>query len=253
MSPNVSHLLWRHQSCHPGSFRPHHTWKTGSMCQARGVLHTKAVLQAYQANLLKIQDQGQSLTPELVAELCHIVDLALQTNTCGLWGKWIDICGWIWQKSGRKKSFFFSMPWSHPLNFLAHLSRQLLGSLELWGHRRRSGSLSLADTDPCLRPLGVLACRSLKTSSRAKRTDVMVSPDSIIIGVQDTPTHVKGHITDSPMYYSLFLIVLNYSYYEGEINISKWSPKLSQLCSVHGLWLCFFHFLFSFVPWPSFP
>lgn len=62
------------------------------MCQARGVLHTKAVLRAYQANLLKIQDQGQSLTPELVAELCHIVDLALQTNTCGLWGKWIDIC-----------------------------------------------------------------------------------------------------------------------------------------------------------------
>lgn len=37
--------------------------------QAGGALHTKAVLHIYQANLLKYLDQGQGLSPEVVAKL----------------------------------------------------------------------------------------------------------------------------------------------------------------------------------------
>lgn len=45
------------------------------ICQAGGALHTMAVLEAYQADLLK--DQGHGLSPKAVAELCHTTDLAL--------------------------------------------------------------------------------------------------------------------------------------------------------------------------------
>lgn len=44
--------------------------------QANGGLHTMAVLQ-YQTDLLKDLDDGQGLSPDAVAELCWIIDLAL--------------------------------------------------------------------------------------------------------------------------------------------------------------------------------
>lgn len=43
--------------------------------QAVGALHTMAVLQAYQADLLKDLDQGKILTPETVLKLCRATDL----------------------------------------------------------------------------------------------------------------------------------------------------------------------------------
>lgn len=46
--------------------------------QAGGALHTMVVLLAYQADLLKDLDQGQGLSLEEVAELCHTTDLAVQ-------------------------------------------------------------------------------------------------------------------------------------------------------------------------------
>ncbi len=43
-------------------------------------LHTMAVLQAYQADLLKDLDKGQGLSPDEVAELRRTTDLALRAT-----------------------------------------------------------------------------------------------------------------------------------------------------------------------------
>ncbi|KAL0152362.1 hypothetical protein M9458_052087 [Cirrhinus mrigala] len=48
--------------------------------QAVGALRTMAVLQAYQADLLKDLDKGQGLSPDEVAELRHTTDLALRAT-----------------------------------------------------------------------------------------------------------------------------------------------------------------------------
>ncbi len=48
--------------------------------QAVASLHTMAVLQAYQADLLKDLDKGQSLSPDKVAELRRTTDLALRAT-----------------------------------------------------------------------------------------------------------------------------------------------------------------------------
>ncbi len=48
--------------------------------QAVASLHTMAVLQAYQADLLKDLDSGQGLSPDEVAELRRTTDLALRTT-----------------------------------------------------------------------------------------------------------------------------------------------------------------------------
>ncbi|KAL0173531.1 hypothetical protein M9458_029499, partial [Cirrhinus mrigala] len=48
--------------------------------QAVGALHTMAVLQAYQADLLKDLDKGQGLFPDEVAELRRTTDLALRAT-----------------------------------------------------------------------------------------------------------------------------------------------------------------------------
>ncbi len=48
--------------------------------QAVASLHTMAVLQAYQADLLKDLDNGQGLSPDEVAELHRTTDLALSAT-----------------------------------------------------------------------------------------------------------------------------------------------------------------------------
>ncbi|KAI2654735.1 Lamina-associated polypeptide 2, isoform alpha [Labeo rohita] len=48
--------------------------------QAVGALHTMAVLQAYQADLLKDLDKGQGLSPDEVTELRRTTDLALRAT-----------------------------------------------------------------------------------------------------------------------------------------------------------------------------
>lgn len=48
--------------------------------QAGGVLHMMAVLQAYQASLLKVLDDDKGLSPEAVIELRRTTDLALQVT-----------------------------------------------------------------------------------------------------------------------------------------------------------------------------
>ncbi len=48
--------------------------------QAVALLHTMAVLQAYQADLLKDLDKGQGLSPDEVAELHRTTDLALRAT-----------------------------------------------------------------------------------------------------------------------------------------------------------------------------
>lgn len=48
--------------------------------QAGRVLHTMAVLQAYQSDLLKDLDEGRGLPPESVEVLCRTTDLALRAT-----------------------------------------------------------------------------------------------------------------------------------------------------------------------------
>ncbi len=43
-------------------------------------LHTMAILQAYQADVLKKMDEGTGLTPEAVKELRRAIDLALRAT-----------------------------------------------------------------------------------------------------------------------------------------------------------------------------
>ncbi len=48
--------------------------------QAGAALHTMAILQAYQAEVLKEMDEGDSVTLEAVKELCRATDLALHAT-----------------------------------------------------------------------------------------------------------------------------------------------------------------------------
>ncbi len=48
--------------------------------QAGMALHAMAIIQAYQADVLKEMDEGTGLTPEAVKELCRATDLALRTT-----------------------------------------------------------------------------------------------------------------------------------------------------------------------------
>ncbi len=47
-------------------------------------LHTMAILQAYQADVLKEMDEGTGLTPEAVKELRRATDLALRATDLAL-------------------------------------------------------------------------------------------------------------------------------------------------------------------------
>ncbi|KAI2643018.1 Lamina-associated polypeptide 2, isoform alpha [Labeo rohita] len=55
-------------------------WAYAAAGQAVASLHTMAVLQAYQADLLKDLDKGQGLSPDEVAELRRTTDLALRAT-----------------------------------------------------------------------------------------------------------------------------------------------------------------------------
>ncbi len=48
--------------------------------QAGMALHMMAILQAYQADVLKEMDEGTGLTPEAVKELRRVTDLALRAT-----------------------------------------------------------------------------------------------------------------------------------------------------------------------------
>ncbi len=59
--------------------------------QAGACLHTMAVLQANQADLLKELDEGEDIRNDSIAELCRATDLLLRPQRrppeqlCGLW------------------------------------------------------------------------------------------------------------------------------------------------------------------------
>lgn len=77
--------------------------------QEGAALHTMAVLQVYQADLLKDMDEGKGLKPEDVKELCRATDLAIQSTKqiacsmgCSMAGLrvterhlWLNICCFI--------------------------------------------------------------------------------------------------------------------------------------------------------------
>ncbi len=56
-------------------------------------LHTMAILQAYQVDVLKKMDEGGGLAPEVVKELCRATDMALRAikhTACTLWRSMVD-------------------------------------------------------------------------------------------------------------------------------------------------------------------
>ncbi len=56
------------------------SWKSRPLLPAGMALHTMAILQAYQADVLKEMDEGTGLTPEAVKELRRATDLALRAT-----------------------------------------------------------------------------------------------------------------------------------------------------------------------------
>jgi len=77
-SRDLSH--WVHRSSWQRSSRKVCLLHSSVTGQAGGTLHTMAVLQSYQADLLKGLDWGQGLSPEAVADLRRTTDLALRAN-----------------------------------------------------------------------------------------------------------------------------------------------------------------------------
>ncbi len=62
--------------------------------QAVASLHTMAVLQAYQADLLKDLDNGQGLSPDEVAELRRTTDLALRATKQAATAMGLPLSSW---------------------------------------------------------------------------------------------------------------------------------------------------------------
>ncbi len=85
--------------------------------QAGAALHTMAILQAYQAEVLKEMDEGDGVTPEAVKELRRATDLGLRatkhTARCSMAGLVVAECHlWlnlteIWEK---EKAFLLDAP-----------------------------------------------------------------------------------------------------------------------------------------------
>ncbi len=90
LSPAVKDTLAVHLSLNSApSFRPSRvgpprlwsvspTWWRNR--QVRTALHTMAILQAYQAEVLKEMDEGEGVTLKAVKELCRATDLALRAT-----------------------------------------------------------------------------------------------------------------------------------------------------------------------------
>ncbi len=72
-------------------------------------LHTMAVLQAYQADLLKDLDNGQGFSPDEVAELRHTTDLALRATkqAATAMGRSKELFSFGFQ---RRQPLFFTLP-----------------------------------------------------------------------------------------------------------------------------------------------
>ncbi len=79
----VQHRLWRLRSCPPSRcVGRQRCWARGTAAagQAGACLHTMAVLQAYQADLLKELDEGEQISSSDVGELRRTADLALRAT-----------------------------------------------------------------------------------------------------------------------------------------------------------------------------
>ncbi len=146
--------------------------------QAVASLHTMAVLQAYQADLLKDLDKGQGLSPDEVAELRRTTDLALRATKQAatamgrsmaamvvterhLWVNLADI--------GRKRGAFCSMLRSRLPSFSVPPLRRWLRSLGRRGRAQQPSNPSFQE-GPGLSPnnAGVLAhlCLGIRDGHR---------------------------------------------------------------------------------------
>ncbi len=92
--------------------------------QPGAALHTMAILQAYQVEVLKEMDEGDNMTPEAVKELHWATDLALRAtkhtaqavgrSVVGLVMAECHLC-WIKRRSGRRRRLSSSTPQSPAL------------------------------------------------------------------------------------------------------------------------------------------
>ncbi len=96
--------------------------------QAGAAIHTMAILQAYQAEVLKETDEGDGVTPEAVKELRRATDLpfvllSIQRGRFGaVWQVWWWLsatCAWTWQRSGKRRRLSSSTPRSPALAYSA--------------------------------------------------------------------------------------------------------------------------------------
>ncbi|KAL0170818.1 hypothetical protein M9458_035414, partial [Cirrhinus mrigala] len=85
--------------------------------QAVGALHTMAVLQAYQADLLKDLDKGQGLSPDEVAELRRTTDLALRATKQAATAMGRSMGAMVVTERHLKRGAFFSTRQSRLPNF----------------------------------------------------------------------------------------------------------------------------------------
>ncbi len=78
--PPTVHPLWRLPGSPAPSFLPSHVGPLPPLSESPTVLHTMAILQAYQADILKEMDEGTGLIPEAMKELRRATDLALRAT-----------------------------------------------------------------------------------------------------------------------------------------------------------------------------
>ncbi len=94
--------------------------------QAGMALHTMAIFQAYQADVLKEMDEGTGLTPEAVKELRRATDLALRAtkHTARAVGRSMaaSVACRTWLRFVRRKRCFW---WTHPSHNLCYSGRLL--------------------------------------------------------------------------------------------------------------------------------
>ncbi len=128
--------------------------------QAVASLHTMAVLQAYQADLLKDLDNGQGLSPDEVAELRRTTDLALRATKQAATAMGRSMAAMVVTKTLQSRPPSFSVP----------PSRRWSRSLGRRGRAQRPSKPTFQEgSGPSPNKAGVLARPGLRTGDGHKQ------------------------------------------------------------------------------------
>ncbi len=129
-----------------------------------------AVLQAYQADLLKDLDNGQGLSPDEVAELRRTTDLAHRATKQAATAIGRSMAAMVVMERRRKRRAFFSMLQSRLPSFSVPPSRRWSRSSGRRGRAQQPLKPSFQE-GPGLSPnkAGVLACPGLRIGDGHRR------------------------------------------------------------------------------------